>query len=111
MSQLQIAVTRLSGFLTPPVGYSNEIKIFLPEPGDPNAAFKRELIDRGNATLDSGQAALASQFVEAIPELGDDDFQKIESLLADDPERRDFFEFANAIDAVAFAFARSRAAT
>jgi hypothetical protein len=101
MSQLQYAVDRLADILTPPVGYTNQTKIFLPKPGDPNAAFKLVWIARGNAALDSGQAALAGHSVAAIPELGDDEFQEIETLLAADPERRDFFKLANAIQAVA----------
>lgn len=108
MSKLEDAVARLSGLLTPPVGYSNETKIFAPEPGDPNGSFKRALIDQGHTTLGLGQAALNGLAMN-IAYLNNEKFSEIETLLTDDPEQRDFYELANAIQSVADAINRPAA--
>jgi len=105
MSKLQDAVARLSGLLTPPVGYTNEAKIFAPEPNDSRRAFKQVLIDQAHTTLGLGQAALGG-LAMTVPYLDNGKFMEIEALLADDIEQRDFHELANAIQSVADAINR-----
>ena len=105
MSKLQDAVSRLSGLLAPAVGYTNETKIFAPDPDDPNRAFKQGIIAQTHTTLGLGQAALGG-IAMSIPYLDNDKFTEIGTLLAGDTQQLDFYELANAIQAVADAINR-----
>lgn len=109
MSQLQTAVSRLQNLLTPPVGYTNATKIFLPEDGDDSAQanFKRDLISRARVILESGRTRLAGQSPSVLRTIDECDFNQLEEMLANDPEQRDFFKLANAAAAVAEATRRA----
>jgi hypothetical protein len=80
--------------LSPAVGYTNGPKIYLPEPDDdsPQAALKRDLIRRASTILDAGKAKLQGQRVRLLPGVKEDDFDRLEEVLEEDPEQREFFE-------------------
>ena len=102
MSDLQKAVSRLSGLLTPPTSYTNETNIFAPEPDDSHAAFKQSVIGMAYTALNVGETALAGHPVN-MTVLSESELAEIENFLLDDPEQQNFLELVDAIQAVVVA--------
>ncbi|QSX78721.1 hypothetical protein [Agrilutibacter solisilvae] len=102
---LETELKRLSALLTPPTGYTNDTKVFAPEPGDPHADLKTELLESASRMRGLGEAAVGGASMK-VPFLENSTYQRLEALPSGG--REDFFELANAIQAVATEINRRR---
>jgi hypothetical protein len=102
MSNLTDAVGRLTAILTPPIGGTNETKIFEPEPDDPNAGLKQRLIGQAEKAISLGHAAIDGQAM-SVPLVENEMFMELDQLPENDAEKQDYFELVNATQAVLIA--------
>ena len=99
MAKLQSAMLRLHALLEPPVGYTNDTKIFSPLTDDPNADLKQRLIARAMNALRLGRSGISAN----VPLVENELFLELEQLSDGDAEKRDYYELINATQAVLFA--------
>lgn len=94
MQSLQATLVRLEQILTPPTSYTNDTVVLYPDATEsgPAAALKRELWERFVAILDAGKTWLHEQKRPAARHLSGSESEEIESVLAQDFERRAFQE-------------------
>ena len=93
---VQQAVARLQSLLLPPVGCTNETKIYQPVSGDPNAEYKRQCIEQAYAALHCGLAVLANESAPTPQEANAPDYDQLASRLSNDAEHGDFAELSDA---------------
>jgi len=94
MIALKSVIARLEWIMTPPSGPTNDTKIFCPAASDnsPAATFKRDLFARSRSVVDAGKAKLSGVNADVKFGIKEDDYHKINDLLQDDPEQREYFE-------------------
>jgi hypothetical protein len=73
--------------------------IWEPEPSDPNALFKRNLIDYAYKVIAAGDSTLSGENFNA-PQFDEALFDKIQESLSNDHEHQAFLELAQALNSV-----------
>lgn len=99
MTQLEAEMTVLRRLFEPWNTAPHGTVIWEPEPSDPNAAYKHDLIAKASEVIAAGDAALAGAPVE-VPDFGEQNYSEIQEALSADHEERDFIELAAACERV-----------
>jgi len=99
MTRLEDALVRLNSILAPPVGPTNEVKVFEPVEGDANATIKWQMIEEAHRAIGLGNAALGNQ---PLPTklIDNEVFFALQGLPETDAEKRDYYELFNAAQEV-----------
>ncbi|MGO1003242.1 hypothetical protein [Lysobacter sp. CA196] len=99
MIQLENEMIVLRRFFEPSKTAPYGPVIWEPEESDPNAAFKRSLVDKAMQVIAAGDNSLAGACF-TMPEFAESEFDAIGERLFSDPEERTYLELALTCESV-----------
>lgn len=108
MNQLEQDMTVLRRFFEPWNTAPSGTVIWEPEASDPNAQFKRNMIQKASDVIAAGDNALTGASF-TMPGYGESEFKAIEESLVNDHEQQDFYALAVACHRVVQSLGRAAA--